>query len=135
MSSGCHNTIHDANINLGVPQCKSCWKWGHMSGVCRIQGAKCIKYNSPHQTIYHCQFAWYCKVNEKTNLPRLETKKSKPCSYSFKCSNCKGEYQADLTDCPFWKHRFNKEWHSKKYAKIQENHNQSIHSFVNSKAI
>ena len=24
-------------------------------------------------------------------------------------------------NCPFWKHHFNKEWHSKEYAKVYEN--------------
>ena len=50
-------TIHDANINPGVLQCKNCWKWGHMHGVCRIQDAKCIKCNDPYQTIHYHQFA------------------------------------------------------------------------------
>ena len=40
-------TIRDANMNLGVPQCKNCWKWGHATFSCRIQGSKCIKYNGP----------------------------------------------------------------------------------------
>jgi len=102
-------TICGANMNSGVPQCKNCWKWGHIAGVCRIQGVKYVKYNSSHQTIHHCQFVWCCKANEKTNPPRLETKQEEPCLYSFKCPNCKGEHQADSTDCSFWKHRFNKE--------------------------
>ena len=78
---------------------------------------------------------WCCKANEKTNSPRLETKKGEPCLHSFRCSNCKGEHQADSTDCPFWRHHFNKEWHLKKYTKMQENHKESIHSVVNGKNI
>ena len=62
-----------------------------------------------HQTIHHHQFAWCYKANNKTNPPRLETKKGEPCPHFFKCLNCKSEYQVDLTECPFWKHRFNKE--------------------------
>ena len=85
-------TIYSANMNPEVPQYKNCWKWGHSAGVCRIQGTKCIKCNSPHQTTHHCEFVWYCKANDKINLPRLETKKGKPCPHTFRCLNCKGEH-------------------------------------------
>jgi len=30
-------TTQEANINPGVPQCKNCWKWGHVIFSCRIQ--------------------------------------------------------------------------------------------------
>jgi len=101
--------VRDANMNPGTPQCKNCWKWGHMAGVCHIQGSKCTKCNGLHLTDNHCDFAWCCKANNKLNSPRLETKKSKPCLHSFKCINCKGSHVADSVECPFWKHRFNKE--------------------------
>ena len=71
-------TIQEANMNLGIPQCKNCWKWGHVTFLCRIQGAKCIKYNSPYKSENHHKFGWCCKVNKKTNPPRLEIKKGKP---------------------------------------------------------
>jgi len=123
--------VREANMNPGVPLCKNCWKWGHLVRVCRIQGLKCIKCNSPHQTIHHHEFTWCCKANGKTNLPRLETKKGKPCPHSFECLNCKGDHQADSIEYPFWKHHFNKEWHSKEYAKIQDNRKTSICLVVN----
>lgn len=41
------------------------------------------------------------KANEKTNPPYLETKKSEPCSHSFKYANCQGDYQADLNQYLF----------------------------------
>ena len=37
--------VYGANLNPSVPQCKNCWKWGHIAGVCHIQGAKCVKCN------------------------------------------------------------------------------------------
>ena len=46
-------TICEANMNLDVPQCKKCWKWGHSTYVCRVQGSKCVKYNRPHLTVHH----------------------------------------------------------------------------------
>jgi len=88
-------TIWGANMNLGVLQCKNCWKWGHATFSCKIQGLKCIKCNGPHKLENHHEFGWCCKVNDKINPLRLETKKGEPCPYSFKCSNCQGDHQVD----------------------------------------
>ena len=74
------------------------------------------------------KFGWCCKVNNKINLPRLETKKGEPCPHSFKCSNCQGDHQADSNQCPFWRHRFNRKWQQRKYAEIRENRSKSIRS-------
>jgi len=94
-------TIWGANMNPGVPQCKNCWKWGHATFSCRIQGAKCVKCNGPHKSKHHREFGWCCKANAKFNLPRLETKKGEPCPHSFKCLNCHRDHQADSNQCPF----------------------------------
>ena len=102
-------TIQGANMNPGIPQCKNCWKWGHATFSCRVQDSKCIKCNGPHKSEHHQEFGWCCKMNAKTNPPRLETKKEKPCSHMFKYSNCQGDHQADSNQCPFWRHRFNRE--------------------------
>ena len=102
-------TIWGANMNLGIPQCKNCWKWGHATFSCRIQDVKCVKCNGSHKSNHYREFSWYCKANAKINPPRLEPKKGEPCPYSFKCSNCRGDHQADSNQCPFWRHRFNRE--------------------------
>jgi len=94
-------TVYGANMNPSVPQCKNCWKWGHIVGVCHIQSAKCVKCNGPHQTVHHWHYTWCCKANEKTNPPRLETKKGDLCPYTFKYLNCKDDYQANSNECPF----------------------------------
>ena len=124
-------TIRGANMNPGVLLCKNCWKWGHTTLSCRIQGAKCVKCNGPHKSEHHREFGWCCKANDKTNPPRLETKKGEPCPHSFKCSNCKGDHQADSVQCPFWRHWFNHEWHIKKYTEIRENRSKSLCSVEN----
>ena len=126
--------IRGANMNPGVPQCKNYWKWGHLMFSCRIQEAKCIKCNGPHKSKHYREFGWCYKGNAKTNPPRLETKKGEPCPHSFKCSNCKGDHQADSNSCPFWRHHFNREWHVKKYAEICENRSKSLCSAVNDKS-
>ena len=64
-------TIQGANMNSGVPQCKNCWKWGHSTFSCRVQGAKCVKCNGPHKSEHHCKFGWCCKANAKTNPVRI----------------------------------------------------------------
>ena len=122
-------------MNPEVPQYKNCWKWGHMVGVCHIQEVKCVKCNGSHLSSHHHHFTWCCKANDKLNLPRLETKKGKPCPHSFKCLNCKGDYQADSKECPFWKHWFNKKWHSKEYSKLKQSRKNSIHSAMNDTSI
>jgi len=38
-------SIYGANMNPRAPQCKNCWKWGHATGVYRIQSMRCIKYS------------------------------------------------------------------------------------------
>jgi len=113
-----------------VPQCKNCWKWGHLMFSCRIQGFKYVKCNGPHKSENHCEFGWYCKASEKSNPPWLEMKKGESCLHTFKCSNCQGNHQANSNLCLFWRHRFNKEWQQKKYAKICENRVKSIRSIV-----
>jgi len=121
-------TIRGANTNPGVPQCKNCWRWGHLTFSCKIQGSKCVKCNSPHKSENHCKFGWCCKANEKLNPPRLETKKGEPCPHSFKCLNCQGEHQADSVQYSLWKHCFNREWQQKKYVEICKNRIKSIRS-------
>ena len=62
-------------MNPGGLQCKNCWKWGHATFLCRIQGSKCVKYNGSHKSEHHQKFGWCCKANAKINPLRLEIKK------------------------------------------------------------
>ena len=124
-------TIRGANMNSGVLQCKNCWKWGHSTFSCRIQGSKCIKCNSPHKLENHHEFGWCCKANAKTNPSCPETKKDESCPHLFKCFNCQGKHQVDSNLCPFWRHKFNREWHQKKFTEICENRAKSICSAIN----
>ena len=90
-------TIREANMNSGVPQCKNCWKWSHITFTChtftcQLQGARCLKCNSSHKVEHYCHFVWCCKTNFKINPLYFKTKQSKPCPHSFKCINCKGNH-------------------------------------------
>ena len=93
---------------MGVPQYKSCWKWGYTTFVCYAYGSKYIKCNGLYKAEHYREIVWFCKANFQTNSPRLKTKKDKSCSHFFKYINCKEEHQADSNICSFWKHGFNK---------------------------
>ena len=90
-------TIREANMNPRILQCKNCWKWKHTTFSCRIQGSKCVKCNGLHKSENYHEFSWYCKANEKTNPPYLETKWGELCPHIFKYSNCQGDHQVDST--------------------------------------
>ena len=101
--------IRGASMNPGVLQCKNCWKWGHITFSCRIQGSKYINCNRLHKSNNYCEFSWCCKANNKLNPPHLKTKKDEPCPHSFKCPNCQHDHQADFNLYQFQKNRFNRE--------------------------
>ena len=123
--------VRGTNMSLGIFQCKNCWKWEHLTGICYIQGSKCAKCNDPHLTNNYWEFAWCCKANTKINLPRLETKKGELCPYLFKCFNCKSPHVANSVECLFWKHHFNKEWHAEEYTNLWEARRESTCSNMN----
>ena len=64
--------------------------------------------------------AWCYKANPKSNPPKEATAAGAPCPYIFKCLNCKGEHSADNTKFLFWRHRFDKQWHSNKAAELAQ---------------
>ena len=119
-------TIRDINMNPGVLQCKNCWRWSHTTHSCRIQEAKCVKCSGLQKTEHHRQFRQCYKANNKINPSQLETKKGELCLHVFKCLNYHSDHQADSNQCPFWKYKFNCEWHNKKQVKIHENRNKLI---------
>ena len=46
-------TIKDTNINLGVLQCKNCWKWEHSTLSCCSYISRCAKCYGAHTTEHH----------------------------------------------------------------------------------
>ena len=77
-------TIRGANMNPGVPQYQNCWRWGHTTLSCRIQGARYIKCSNLHKTEHHHQFGWCYKANDKVNPPNLKQRKA---NYAYMHSN------------------------------------------------
>lgn len=50
-------TIHSANMNPSVLQCKNCWRWDYTTFVCYFQETKCLKCNGLHKVEHHHHFA------------------------------------------------------------------------------
>jgi len=115
-------TVQETAMHPGVAQCRNCWHWEHPTHACCAPGAKCQKYDGPYRVENHRSMAWCCKANPKSNPSREATAAGAPCPYTVKCLNCKGEHSADNTKCSFWRHRFNKQWHSNKAAELRTGH-------------
>ena len=71
--------------------------------MCHGHRARYIKCNGLYKLEYYRDIVWCCKTNFMINMPRLKIKKSKPCSHSFKCVNCKNKYQANSNIYPITK--------------------------------
>ena len=123
-------TVRGTAIHPGVAQCHNYWCWEHPTHACHTQGAKCQKCGGPHRVENHRLLAWCCKANPKSNSPREVTTDGVPCPHTFKYLNCKGDHFADDNKCPFWHHRFDKQWHSNKAAEVCSG--QANHSNINS---
>ena len=104
------------NTNPSIPQYKNCWKWEHLTLSCCFHMFRCTKYNRAYFTKYHRKKVWYCKENKNSN--RLATIERELCPHVFKCTNCKGDHQADSYICPFWCNCFNRDWHGRKQQEL-----------------
>ena len=121
--------VRGTSMHSGVAQCCNCWCWGHLIHACHAQGAKYQKCGGPHRVENHRLLGWYCKANPKSNSPRKATTDGVPCPHTFKCLNCKGDHTADDNKCLFWRHCFDKQWHSNKAAEVYNR--RANHSTIN----
>ena len=109
-------TVRKTNMNLRIPQCKNCWKWGHLTLSCRSHISRYAKCYGAHDTEHHWEKVWCCIENKKLNC--VATNIGEPCSHVFKYVNCKRDHQADSYSCLYWCNHFNKDWHSKKQQEL-----------------
>ena len=98
--------------------------------MCYTYRTKYSKYNRLYKLKHYRDMVWCCKANFKTNSLWLKTLKGKLYSHFFKCANYKNNYQMDSYNCLFWKHRFNCDWHNKKFQELREIRANSICSSV-----
>ncbi|KAI0648601.1 hypothetical protein C8Q79DRAFT_886077, partial [Trametes meyenii] len=85
-----------------LPQCPSCWSWGHTPRQCRAQGDVCVRCGESHDVRMHDLFASCCR----DRVDRSQV----PCSHPPICRNCQGAHYADDHACAFARHRYNKAW-------------------------
>ena len=50
-------TVKGTNMNPGVPQCKNCWKWEHLTLSCHSHISRCAKCYGAHITEHHTEKA------------------------------------------------------------------------------
>ena len=121
--SGAIVEISEAKARSGVPQCPRCWQWGHTTLVgsrCLYQNVQCPRCSSPHALKDHRILAECCKAkpNAKPN-PLPATPAGEPCPHTPHCVNCGGPHASDARECPFFKHRMDREWIIRSYQAIE----------------
>ncbi|EKM73323.1 hypothetical protein AGABI1DRAFT_48856 [Agaricus bisporus var. burnettii JB137-S8] len=95
--------ILGARPHSGSVLCTRCYRWGHHSSQCRRLGVRCPLCGGPHREDSHSLMVPDDKVAHRH------------------CVNCtaskRKERSHSATDkaCPFWKHRFDREWLRKQF--------------------
>ncbi|KAJ2921335.1 hypothetical protein H1R20_g15755, partial [Candolleomyces eurysporus] len=94
-------TISAASANPGVPICNNCWVWGHPTEACRSSTR--------------------CKGNAKAKPPVPPTPAGDACPHHYQCLACRRD-NCSVTSgkCPFWNHRFDRDWIAAKYAELKK---------------
>ncbi|KAK1234029.1 hypothetical protein PQX77_002777 [Marasmius sp. AFHP31] len=110
--------IRAAASNPGTSICQRCCRWGHSANSCRAPQPRCLKCLEPHLAEEHCSAAGCCKGNSKATPPVPPTLAGDPCPHRSTCADCRGDHSAFERKCPFWRHRFDREWIDAKYAEI-----------------
>src|SRR6267154_411362 len=111
--------IHGAKANPGSPLCQRCWRWGHSTRSCRVQTSSCPQCAGPHSEANHRSHAACCKEQPDATPPVAATPFGIPCPHESRCVNCHSLHAAnDKKKCPFWRHRFDREWISRRYSAV-----------------
>ncbi|KAK1217143.1 hypothetical protein PQX77_020205 [Marasmius sp. AFHP31] len=110
--------IRAAASNPGTPICQRCCRWGHSANSCRAPQPRCPKCLEPHLAKEHRSSAGCCKGNSKATPLVPPMPAGDPCPHRSTCANCRGDHSAFEQKCPFWRHRFDREWIDAKYAEV-----------------
>jgi hypothetical protein len=89
---GWTSTIWATSMHPGVPQCHNCWRWGHPMHKCYAHVPCCPKCGGTHCLENHRSHGSCCKAHPKMNPPQEAMAPGEPCTYTFKCLNCKGDH-------------------------------------------
>ena len=112
--------IAPAAASPGVSLCTRCWRWGHPAKFCRARLLTCPKCGGPHEESQHRHMASCCKGHPKATPPIPPTPADVlACPHTDRCPSCSGPHSATSSKCPFWKHRFDREWIEAKYSEVR----------------
>ncbi|KAJ2921336.1 hypothetical protein H1R20_g15754, partial [Candolleomyces eurysporus] len=113
-------TISAASANPGVPLCNNCWVWGHPTEACR-SSTRCKVCAGPHRESEHRRLCGLCKGNAKAKPPVPPTPAGDACPHRYRCLACRRD-NCSVTSgkCPFWNHRFDRDWIAAKYAELKK---------------
>jgi hypothetical protein len=79
--------IRGTTPQVGVPIYQKCWKWGHLTHVCR-KNHHCARCRQPHRTDEHCLRASCCQGQPKNDPPIPPTPATMPCPHKHRCLAC-----------------------------------------------
>ncbi|KXN85786.1 hypothetical protein AN958_10840 [Leucoagaricus sp. SymC.cos] len=119
--------VMEASANPGASLCQRCWRWGHSSQTCHQKMPRCPLCSEPHYRDAHRAFAGCCKENARQGVPPTPT--GQPCPHPPHCLNCHQAHTADSRQCPFWCHRFDKDWIRHKYQEVRRRSDARLSTF------
>jgi hypothetical protein len=101
--SGVNCRISGARPHSGSIMCTWCQQWGHHHSKCRREGVRCPLCGGPHLESSHATLVDAAKVDARHCVNCSASKKKKR------------DHSALDRKCPFWEHRYDREWLQKQF--------------------
>ncbi|KAI0365326.1 hypothetical protein BV20DRAFT_920830, partial [Pilatotrama ljubarskyi] len=84
-----------------VPQCSTCFAWGHTYGRCNATQDVCVHCGDNHHVRFHDMKATCCRGRSA----------GQPCPHPPSCRNCGGRHWANDRTCEYFRHRNDRNWY------------------------
>ena len=97
--------IRGASPRPGSALCTRCQRWGHHAAVCRSKGIRCPHCAGPHSADSHHAAA----------LAMKQDPDARSCANCTASKKVKRAHSTTDTSCPFWNHRFDRDWIKKQF--------------------
>jgi len=101
--SGVNCRVSGARPHSGSIMCTRCQRWGHHHSKCRREGVRCPLCGGPHLESSHATLVDAAKVDDQHCVNCSASKKTKR------------NHSALDRKCPFWEHRYDREWLRKQF--------------------
>jgi hypothetical protein len=101
--SGVNCRISGARPHSGSIMCTQCQRWGHHHSKCRREGVRCPLCGGPHLESSHTTLVDAAKADARHCVNCSASKKKKR------------DHSALDRKCPFWEHRYDREWLRKQF--------------------